>query len=547
MVSKKRESKKETFMQSILVLMASQVMIKLLGLLYKLYLTNKEGFGDTGNAIYNSGYQIYALLLAISSIGVPNAIAKIISERLAKGDNKGVKRVFRISIAFFSVIGLVGSLMLFFGAHYISNVWLQIPESELTIVALSPSIFFVSIISVIRGYFNGHQRMKITANSQTLEQVAKTVLTIIVVEIVSSITMKNVVMMAAGANLATTLSILLSFLYLYRYYNFKKKDLRKETEGQELVGESYTRKSTKDIIKAVLTISIPMSISSLVSTINKTIDSVTAVRGLKVFLSEEVAKFQYGIYTGKVDTLVGLPLSFNIAFATVLVPSIAKLLAKGEKKDAVDITKFSLLSTILIGLPCTFGMIVFSDQILHLLFPNAPEGALLLQITSLTIIFMMMAQTVNGVLQGIGKSHVPAIALGCGVLVKLILNIVLIPNPNFGINGLAIASIVCHIISFTIGFIVLKNSLKIKFSFTDFVLKPGVATLIMCIASYGLYVLLAGIISWKIAIVISLLFAVVIYAFVVAIMKIFTKEDIYRLPKGEKIYKFLVKSGVYSE
>lgn len=538
--------KKETFVQSILVLMLSQVMIKLLGLAYKVYLTNKEGFGDIGNAIYNSGYQIYALLLAISSIGVPNAISKIVAERLAKGDKRGVKRIFKISLVFFALVGLAGSLILFFGANYISNVWLEIPEAELTLVALSPSVFFVAIASVIRGYFNGHQRMSTTANSQTLEQVAKTLITILIVEMIAIPTQNDVVLMAAGANLATTLSIFLSFAYLYRYYKLKRKELAIDVQ-ENYEEPSYAKKSSKEILKSVIQISLPMTISSLVSSINRTIDSVTVVRGLKNFLSEEVAKFQFGIYTGKVDTLIGLPLSFNIAFATVLVPSISKLLARNEKKDAAKLIKSSLLSTILIGLPCTFGMIVFAEQILGLLFPNASSGTLLLQITSITIIFMMMAQTVNGVLQGIGKYKVPATALACGVVVKLILNLILIPIPSIGINGVAISSIVCHIISFSIGFNVLKNTLNIKFSARKFIVKPLLATLAMCVCSYVLYVLLSAIIPWKIAAIIAIIFAVIVYAFSVFKLRILSKEEIYRLPKGQLIYKVLVKMKLYED
>lgn len=536
--------KKETFMQSILVLMASQVMIKILGLLYKLYLTNKDGFGDTGNAIYNSGYQIYALLLAISSTGVPNAIAKLISERIAKGDKKGVNRVFKIAFFFFAFVGFIGSLILFLGAHYISNVLLQIPEAELTLVALSPSVFFVSIGSVIRGYFNGHQRMKITANSQTLEQVTKTLSTIIIVEVISMFFVQDVVIMAAGANLATTLSVFISFSYLYRYYKFKKSEI--SIEMPEICeGPSYAKKSTKEIIKSIIAISIPISISSLVSAVNKSIDSITAVRGLKTFLSDEIAKFQFGIYTGKVDVLVGLPLSFNIAFATVLVPSISKLMAQKKKDDANKVVKFSLLATILIGLPCTFGMMVFAEQILGLLYPNAPEGAQLLQITSLTIILMMMAQTINGVLQGIGKYRVPATALAMGVIAKFILNLILIPIPSIGINGVAIGSIVCHIISFSIGFAVLKRAMNIKFDINKFLIKPLLATALMCIVSYCVYLLLVQFISWKISAIIAIILAIPIYALAVAIMKILDKEEIYRLPKGELIYKILVKMKLY--
>ena len=536
--------KKETFMQSILVLMASQVMIKILGLLYKLYLTNKDGFGDTGNAIYNSGYQIYALLLAISSTGVPNAIAKLISERIAKGDKKGVNRVFKIAFFFFAFVGFIGSLILFLGAHYIANVLLQIPEAELTLVALSPSVFFVAIGSVIRGYFNGHQRMKITANSQTLEQVTKTLSTIIIVEVISMFFVQDVVIMAAGANLATTLSVFISFSYLYRYYKFKKSDI--SVEMPEVCEEpSYAKKSTKEIIKSIIAISIPISISSLVSAVNKSIDSITAVRGLKTFLSDEIAKFQFGIYTGKVDVLVGLPLSFNIAFATVLVPSISKLMAQKKKEDANKVVKFSLLATILIGLPCTFGMMVFAEQILKLLYPNAPEGAQLLQITSLTIILMMMAQTINGVLQGIGKYRVPATALALGVIAKFILNLILIPIPSIGINGVAIGSIVCHIISFSIGFAVLKRAMKIKFDVNKFLIKPLLATAIMCLISYLAYLLLVQFISWKLSAIVAIILAVPIYALAVAIMKILDKEEIYRLPKGELIYKLLVKMKLY--
>ena len=127
---KKKGFKKESFMQGVMTLMISQVLIKLLGLIYTLYLTNREGFGDKGNAIYASGYQIYALLLTISSIGVPNAISKIISEKIALGDHKGADRVFKVAFVTFAVVGLVGTLLLFFGAHAMSFLLLVFEASN---------------------------------------------------------------------------------------------------------------------------------------------------------------------------------------------------------------------------------------------------------------------------------------------------------------------------------------------------------------------------------------------------------------------------------
>ncbi len=392
-----RESKKESFMQGIMAIMFSQIMIKLFGLVYKLYLTNKEGFGDRGNAIYSSGFQIYALLLTLSSTGVPNAISKLVSERVAIGDNKGAHRIFKIAFVAFAFIGLIGTLILFFGAGYIANTMLQIPEAELTLVALSPSIFFVAIASVIRGYFNGKEQMKASANSQTLEQIFKTSLTIIVVEIIATFSTGNTVLMAAGANLATTLATFLGFTYLYLYYRSKRKEVWQDVNSSV----SYKNQRIKTIIKQILVVAIPVSISSLLSAVNKNIDAFTVVRGLKTFLTEAQAKEQYGILSGKVDTLTSLPLSVNIAFAVALVPAIASAVARGDKKTVEKRISYSLLLTMLIGLPCTVGMFVFARPILNLLFPNAAEGAVVLQISSLTILFTVLAQTISGALQGI--------------------------------------------------------------------------------------------------------------------------------------------------
>ena len=211
----KKKLKKESFMGGVLVLMISHILIKILGLIYRVYLTNKQGFGDTGNAIYSSGFQIYALLLTFSSVGIPNAIAKLVSEKLAIGDNKGAHKIFKIAFVTFALIGFTCSLILFLGAEIIAEKWLQIPEAEYSLVALSPSIFFVTLISVIRGYFNGRNNVKVTANSQTIEQLFKMVFTIIVVELLAMTSGINTTIMAAGANLATTLATSVGFWYLY--------------------------------------------------------------------------------------------------------------------------------------------------------------------------------------------------------------------------------------------------------------------------------------------------------------------------------------------
>ena len=541
MAKEKRAIKKETFMQGVVTIMFSQILIKVLGLIYTLYLTNRDGFGDAGNAIYASGYQIYALLLTVSSIGVPNAISKLVSERLAVGDNKGANRIFKVALVTFGTLGAIGSMLLFFGAHVIAYSWTQIPESELTLVALAPAIFFVSISSVFRGYFNGRRTLKITARAQTLEQIFKTIFTIGIVEVVAYVTSTSTEMMAAGANVATTLATFSSFVYLFMYYRIKRKEIGNEIQSST----NYKYENVKTIVKNILMVSIPLTLSSIMTSFNKNIDSFTVKRILSTYMPADIATKLYGQLSGKVDTVTNLPLAINIAFATALVPTISAAKAKNDRESATKRTSFSLLTSMLIGLPCVVGMIVFAQPILNLLYPNANQGALLLQLISVSVIFSILDQTINGALQGFGKVMVPATALGIGCLVKLVLNIILLKIPFFNIYGAAIGSIACHAVAFTIVFNVLKKYVKLDLPFNKFVIKPAIATAIMAICSYTLYLLMYRIISGRLATIIAMLFAVVIYLAAVVALKIYNKEDIYMLPKGDKIYKFLEKTKIY--
>ncbi len=539
---KRHRIKKETFLQGVLVLMVSQVLIKILGLVQTLYLTNRKGFGDTGNAIYMGGYQIYALLLSISSIGIPNAISKLVSEKLAIGDKEGAHRVFKIAIFTFGVIGMAGTLLLFFSADVVSRLWLGIPESKVTLMILSPGVFFVAISSVFRGYFNGRAQMSATANAQTFEQFWKTLLTIVFVELAVVLTSTNTVYMAAAATAATSMAIIFSFIYLYKYYIKERQFISTKND----ITVKRDNRTFKAIVKSILWISIPISLSAILSSLNKIVDSTTVVNILSPILGETVAKTRYGILSAKVDILVALPLAFNVAFATALVPAIS---AANAKRDTITINKrisFSILVSILIGLPCTVGMFMYAKEILLLLFPFASDGGVLLAIMSFTIIITLVEQTINGVLQGFGKVKTPVVALTIGIVAKIIANVVLIPIEGIYENGAAIGSIVGHGISLIIVYAVLRKTVKLDFSLIRLSIKPILATLIMAGCSYGVFVFVKSFIGIRISTIIAIIIAVIVFAIAVVILKIFSKEEIEMLPKGDKVYSVLKKLHLYS-
>ncbi len=510
------KKKRETIVKGIIALLFSQILIKITGLAYKLYLTNREGFGDVGNAIYSSGFQIYALLLTFSSTGVPNAISKLVSERVAIGDNRGAYRIFKIAFYTFALFGIIGTIMLFLGAETIANKWLEIPEAQYCLITLSPSIFFASITAVLRGYFNGRQNLSITAKSQGVEQIFKTIATIILVEVVANISKTNTVLMAGVANLATTIATFFSFSYIYMCYRLRRKEIAQEISQSTNYIPTRVRKTLKKILKE----SLPISLSALMSSFNKNIDLFTIVRLLKKFMTETEAKIQYGILSGKVDMICLLPLSLNVPFATAIVPTISTAMARNNKEDVVKKISSFLQITILISLPSTVGLIIFAKPILNLLFPNASDGAILLQINSISIIFSLLAQTINSILQGMGKINIPAIAFFIGMIFKFIINFILVGNELIGIKGAAIGNIVCNLVACIIGGIILVKNIKIKVNVKNIILKPILAVIIMTIFAIYIFNQLNGIFPIKVVTILSIMAAIVIYSISIILLKV---------------------------
>jgi len=445
-----QKKKKTSFMKNVLMLMIAQFVVKLLGFIYKMVIVNIEGFGDIGNGYYNTGYQIYSLLLTISSVGLPSVIAKLVSERVAIGDHKGANRIFKVALKIFTTVGMILSLGLFFGADAIARYIINVPDVKYTLMVLAPEIVMVSSSSILRGYFAGLGNMKPTSVSQVLEQFFNCLLTICFVYAMIG---KDTAIMAAAGNLSTTCAIVISISYLIIFYKRSKKEINIECNNQTVPMEN---KTVRQLVKTILAISIPMTIGSLISVVNAAIDTVTVSNCVqKVYQSimqvgkaelEAEAMRVVGIIS-KVDTIIHLPLALNIAFSTALVPEISAAIAKNDMERAKKRLSFSFFATILIVAPCVVGLMVLATPILQLIYPTASEGGMILAISSLIILFVAVNYVINGGVYGIGKMYIPAIALLVGGIVKFILNIVLISNPNIYILGSPISSVVCQFVA----------------------------------------------------------------------------------------------------
>ena len=534
-----KKSKTQTFMASVAMVMCSQIVIKLLGLMYRIVITNIDGFGDAGNGIYNFGYQIYVLLLAISSVGIPNAIAKLVSEKCATDDFKSAYRIFRCALVLFGIIGSLLGVLLYVSAPLIDRAMFDEPTIVRVLRVLSPAILFVSVSSVIRGFFQGMKNMKATSTSQVIEQFIKCVSTILIVVALAG---NSPEVMAVGATVATTLSTFLSLLYVAWFYKANKKDIRERlSESKPLMRESFSK-----ISKAILYVAVPISLGSIVASINRVVDLTTVVQGLKVALIgtpdlDRVTMTLSGMLS-KGDIIINLPLALNIAFSTVLVPTVAGAMAKGDRKTACDKVSFSLLVSVVIALPATVGCMVLADEIFMLLYPNAPEGGYLFAMSAITIFFSAITQTNSGSLQGLGKVFVPAIALVVGGIVKLIVNLTLIPIPEINILGAPIGSVLCQAIGCAITFCVVKKNLDIKLGVGKYLLKPLAASLIMGAVVFIISRLLTNFVGNAVSTVVAIGAGLVVYALLTfMVFKVFDDEEIKQLPMGGRLLRLIHK------
>ena len=520
--------KKQTFMKGVLVIMISQIIIKIFGFIYRIVLTNVEGFSDVGNSYYGAGYKVYSFILAVATMGIPNTISKLVSEKLAVGDNRGAHRVFKTALTVFTAVGIFFGLLLFFSSNYVATNILSNPGVKYTLMVLSPAVLFVSIASVFRGYFVGMENMSAHSVAQIIEQIVNSILSVVFVMMLVT---KSPEIMAAGSTAATAVSTLVALLYLVIYYRRSRKDIKENVKNSADVEQEGRRQIVKKIIHYV----IPISFGSIVVALAGMIDLVTVMDGLQKFgYTLEQANEKFGIILGKVDILTSVPLALNVAFSTSLVPVVTRAITRGDKKEAIGKINYSMKISSIIAFPCAVGLCVLAGPIIQMLFPNASEGAYLLRIEAFVVIFSVLAQTAYGSLHGLGKLYIPGISLLIGAVAKYFLNIIFV--PIFGEVVVPITTLIYQGIAVLISTLCLYSTLRTEYDKKGIILKPLIASCIMAIVTILVYNLVYYItISNSVSVLTSICVAVLTYIIAVINLGVLNNSEIMQLPYGNKI------------
>lgn len=530
------EKRKEPRMfTGVLLLTIAGMAEKILGVLLKIPLSGY--LGEEGMGYFNSAYNIFSTFYTVSITGLPIATSIMISRSRMKGRKLEISHIFRVSLFLFVLIGLIGSSIMFFGGATIANLIDKNNNSPYCIQAIAPILLFICISSSIRGFYQGHQNMLPSAVSELLDAVGKTALGICFGGY--AVTHGYSVEIAAAASIAgITIAHLFGMGYLIitkcvAKPDYSYLDIDIDTENSD---EYFT------IFKKMMGIAIPITLSSLALGLTSTIDTFT----INNILNNERAMAIYGTYTTLAVTLYRLPQAFITPIASSLTPTLtAAIASKNESKTKITLYS-SLKITAIISIPCAVGMGALARPILSFLFGGSysletiKNNAPLLSILSIAIFLMAMLTITSSILQSYGKQSRPVLSMSVGTLIKLILNIALI--PTLGIYGAPIATVSSFFVMAFINFIFVFKYADVKASIFKAFLAPAlimIACLPITLGSFFLFVKVFNI--ERIATVISIFITALFYIFALFITKTIGKEEILMLPKGKKIYNKLSK------
>ena len=530
---------RESFLKGALILSLAGVIVKIMGAFFRIPLSNL--IGSIGMGYYQVVYPIYTLFLTLVVAGFPTALAKLVSEQRAVGDFKGANKTFRISYTVLFITGLISFSIFFFGAEFISTVILKNSGAYAAMVAISPALLFVPLMSSYRGYFQGRRDMTKIAVSQVIEQFFRVSLGLFL----GYMLMKSYgpEMGAAGGVLGAAIGGFASAAFLIYIYLRNTKERK-----AEIAHSSHIKtESTGTILKKLLYVAIPITIGACVMPLVNMVDSVIVVRRLQVAgFDIDMANSLLGQLSGMAIPIVNLPVVIDQAIGMSLVPSISEAYALNQINRARKEAKTGLKTILLVVLPCTFGLAALATPIMSLLFPSieatgpASLGTLLFVVAP-SAIFLGLVYAQNGILQGMGKPMVPVMALLVGMLFKVVISYTLTGIASVNIIGSGIGTVSAYAVASIIEFIYIKKHMQLKLSPKEFIIKPLLTVITMFVVvklSYGVTV---GFLGNALATLISISIGGIVYGLVLLGIGGITKEELMSMPKGEKIYSILRK------
>lgn len=527
--------KKQSFFGGAAVLAVGVVIVKIIGALFKIPLANI--LGETGNADFNNAYNIYAVLLTISTAGLPVALSKMISEAKTLGRENQARRVLKISFAAFLTLGTISFIVMWFGNEWCAEL-LNNPNAAYGIKALAPGVVCVGCLAAFRGFAQGSFRMTPTAVSQIIEAVCKLFIGLGLSMYVVSLGYQDYIAAAAAIVGVTVGSVLALFYMLIDYLRHRPRVL------------SHDRPDPSGaILKRLLSIAVPITLSSSMVSVITLIDTSLVQGQLQNALgySLEEMRHLYGTYSSGMN-LYNLPSSMMTALTISVIPTVSASLARGDRVHTARVVNSSLRVTGLIAFPMGFGLWALAEPIMKLCYPRYDSvlGGSLLAVLGLASIFVCLMLISNSILQSYGRVHVPVFTMLAGGVVKIVLNYNLTAVPSINIHAAPFGTLVCFVIVAVLDLFFVRCTMEDKPHYLRIFTKPLIASVVMAICAklsfrfFASHIALASATLTQAAnVALTVALAVVVYALLVLALRIVTRDDLALLPKGDKLARIL--------
>ena len=528
-------SKDNKFIKGAAILGIAGLVVKALGAIFRIPLTNL--IGADGMSYYGFAYTIYSVLIVLATAGIPVAISRMVSERIATGEHRNAHKVFKTAIALMAGIGVISFAICFFGAEVITAK-LGNPDAAMAVKAIAPALLFVPVLSSFRGYFQGRQNMNPTAISEITEQLVRVIVGLTAAFLLARIGFKEA---AAGASFGASAGalgglIIMALIYMLNRHVIHEKNRlhRQDTE------------STGVILKKIIMIAVPIIIGSEMMPVMGLIDTsiiMTRLQATGWTLAE--AKELYGQFSGFCNSLISFPQIFTQAVAVSLVPAIAASFRIEDKAKVKENVQLGYRMTMIMAFPCAFGLFALSKPILLLLYSAQRESAIAaaptLMIMSIGVIFLAISQTSVGVLQAIGLQHLPVRHLFIGCIFKIFVTFFLVSIPAINVKGAAIGSMIAYMTDLTLNNRSIRKATGVKFDYMLTYGKPAIAAAVMGAIAFGVHKFTMGFLGNSIATLIAIMAGGIAYAVLIFAVKAITVEEVEMLPGGAKLQKVIRK------
>lgn len=525
-----KKQQKQNFLQGALILSMATALVKVIGAVFKIPLANYI-LGPEGYAFFLIAYTVYSALLVIATAGLPVAISKMVSEAETRGRYNESRRIFKVALVAFIIIGAVITLFMIIFSRQLADL-MNSPKAYLAIMAIAPAVFFVSILATYRGYNQGMGNMYPTAYSQVIEALGKLIIGIVLAYWVMQKT-GDLIYAAAGAIAGVTVGTALSTVYIMLM-----------TRSHKPTAEDRIQPSSRGTILAkLLKIAIPITVSSSVLTITSLIDASQINGRLKTAagFSEVAADKLFSAY-GFAQNLFTLPPAFITTISISVVPAIAAAMARGDKNLAGTTISTSFKMAVLLAFPAAAGMMSLSGPITNMLYSNQLETAAitgpLLSFLCWSIPFVCLSTITTAILQSLGRVYTPIITMVAGGIVKVAINYFLVGDPKINISGAPVGTLACYSIISVLNIAVII-SIAHPPKLISSAIKPAIASVIMGFAAWGVQVALAPIMGNTLSTGIAVICGVILYVVFILIFRVLNYNDIMLLPKGEKIARLI--------